>query len=61
MQQATERQKEKLKELDIDFDEDITKEEAAKLLRPHAKEHKIQLNLKEDSLVEFSEIKLSEI
>lgn len=61
MRQATERQKQKLKELDIDFDEDITMLEAAEIIRSTLPPYEEKLEISDTCLVEFSEIDLSEL
>lgn len=58
---ATERQKQKLKELDIDFDEDITMLEAAEIIRSTLPPYEEKLEISDTCLVEFSEIDLSEL
>lgn len=48
MKLATERQKVRLRELDIDFDETMTLEEAAELIRAESKQEEPKRVTKED-------------
>lgn len=52
---ATERQIERMKELGIGFDADVTLEEAAELIRPHLRPTLVMPNpIPDSAMVEFS-------
>jgi DUF971 family protein len=60
MKPATERQKARMRELGIEFDDNLDMDEAAEILRDHLPPSEIKLNLTEHALVELSERKIGE-
>lgn len=61
MVKATARQREKLAELDIDFDDDITFAEAAELIRASLPLVQPRIVLNENALIEMSEVKAGDL